>query len=31
VLSVVYYREPFSFIEPESDYYKVTLKAGYQL
>jgi len=31
VLSVVYYREPFSFIEEESDYYKVTLKAGYQL
>jgi hypothetical protein len=31
VLSVVYYREPFSFIEQESDYYKVTLKAGYQL
>lgn len=31
VLSVVYYREPFSFIESESDYYKVTLKAGYQL
>jgi hypothetical protein len=31
IVSVVYYREPFSFIEPESDYYKVTLKAGYQL
>lgn len=31
VLSVVYYREPFSFIEQESDYYKVTLKVGYQL
>jgi TamB, inner membrane protein subunit of TAM complex len=31
VLSVVYYREPFNFIEQESDYYKVTLKAGYEL
>jgi len=31
VLSVVYYREPFSFIENQSDYYRVTLKAGYQL
>ncbi len=31
ILSVVYYREPFNFIEQESDYYKVTLKAGYQL
>jgi hypothetical protein len=31
IFSVVYYREPFSFLEEESDYYKVTLKAGYQL
>lgn len=31
ILSVVYYREPFSFIEQESDYYKVTLKVGYEL
>jgi hypothetical protein len=31
IVSVIYYREPFSFIEEESDYYKVTLKAGYQL
>jgi hypothetical protein len=30
-LSVVYYREPFSFIEAESDYYKFTIKTGYQL
>ncbi len=29
VLSVVYYREPFSFLQ-DSDYYKVTLKAGYE-
>jgi len=31
VLSVEYYREPFSFLEEASDYYKVTLKAGYQI
>jgi hypothetical protein len=31
IVSIVYYREPFSFIQEQSDYYKVTLKAGYQL
>lgn len=31
IISVVYYREPLSYIEQQSDYYKVTLKAGYEL
>lgn len=29
LMSVLYYREPLSFIEEENNYYKVTLKAGY--
>ena len=29
LLSVLYYREPLSFIEEENNFYKVTLKAGY--
>jgi hypothetical protein len=31
IFSIVYYREPYSFLQDDTDYYKVTIKAGYEL